>query len=82
MEKSAALTFFKMEVKHHENSGWHHSALHGPATKSELQALKENLEQIYSKVENAEDYMSMCADADIYENYLSASNRLYELLYG
>lgn len=54
----------------------------GPATKSELQTLKENLEQIYSKVENAEDYMSMCADADIYENYLSASNRLYELLYG
>ena len=53
-----------------------------PATKSELQALKENLEQIYSKVENAEDYMSMCADADIYENYRSASNRLYELLYG
>lgn len=53
-----------------------------PATKSELQALKENLEQICSKVENAEDYMSMCADADIYENYLSASNRLYELLYG
>lgn len=53
-----------------------------PATKSELQALKENLEQIYSKVENAEDYMSMCADADIYENYLSASNQLYELLYG
>lgn len=53
-----------------------------PATKSELQALKENLEQIYSKVENAEDYMSTCADADIYENYLSASNRLYELLYG
>lgn len=52
------------------------------ATKSELQTLKENLEQIYSKVENAEDYMSMCADADIYENYLSASNRLYELLYG
>ena len=53
-----------------------------PATKSELQALKENLEQIYSKVENAEDYMSMCADADIYVNYLSASNQLYELLYG
>lgn len=53
-----------------------------PTTKSELQALKENLEQIYSKVENAEDCMSMCADADIYENYLSASNRLYELLYG
>jgi hypothetical protein len=53
-----------------------------PATKNELQALKENLEQIYSKVENAEDYMSMCADADIYENYLGASNRLYELLYG
>lgn len=53
-----------------------------PATKNELQALKENLEQIYSKVENAEDYMSMCADADIYENYLRASNRLYELLYG
>jgi hypothetical protein len=53
-----------------------------PATKNELQALKENLEQIYSKVENAEDYMSMCTDADIYENYLSASNRLYELLYG
>ena len=53
-----------------------------PATKNELQALKENLEQIYSKVENAEDYMSRCADADIYENYLSASNRLYELLYG
>lgn len=53
-----------------------------PATKSELQALKENLEQIYSKVESAEDYMSMCADADIYENYLNASNRLYELLYG
>jgi hypothetical protein len=53
-----------------------------PATKNELQALKENLEQIYSKVENAEDYMSECADADIYENYLSASNRLYELLYG
>lgn len=53
-----------------------------PATKNELQALKENLEQIYSKVENAEDYMSMCADADIYENYLSSSNRLYELLYG
>lgn len=61
-----------------------------PATKSELQALKENLgidllkvffEQIYSKVENAEDYISMCADADIYENYLSASNQLYELLY-
>lgn len=52
------------------------------ATKSELQALKENLEQVYSKVENAEDYMSMCADADIYENYLSASNQLYELLYG
>ena len=50
--------------------------------KSELQALKENLEQIYSKVENAEDYMSMCADADIYENYLSASNWLYEILYG
>lgn len=53
-----------------------------PATESELQALKENLEQIYSKVENAEDCMSMFADADIYENYLSASNRLYELLYG
>lgn len=53
-----------------------------PAMKSELQALKENLEQIYSKVENAEDYMSMCADTDVYENYLSASNRLYELLYG
>lgn len=53
-----------------------------PATKGELQALKENLEQIYSKVENAEDCMSMCADTDIYENYLSASNRLYELLYG
>ena len=53
-----------------------------PTTKSELQALKENLEQVYSKVENAEDYMSMCADADIYENYLSASNQLYELLYG
>lgn len=52
-----------------------------PVTKSELQALKENLEQIYSKVENAEDYMSMCADADIYENYLSASDQLYELLY-
>ena len=52
------------------------------ATKNELQALKENLEQIYSKVENAEDYMSMCADADIYENYLSASNWLYEILYG
>ena len=53
-----------------------------PTTKNELQALKENLEQIYSKVENAEAYMSMSADADIYENYLSASNRLYELLYG
>ena len=52
------------------------------ATKNELQALKENLEQIYSKAENAEDYMSMCADADIYENYLSASNWLYEILYG
>ena len=37
-----------------------------PATKSELQALKENLEQIYSKVENADDYMIMCAFADIY----------------
>ncbi len=53
-----------------------------PATKSELQELKENLKQIYSKVENAEDCMSMFSDADIYENYLSASNRLYELLYG
>lgn len=53
-----------------------------PATESELQALKENLEQIYSKVENSEDCMSMRADADIYEKYLSASNQLYELLYG
>lgn len=53
-----------------------------PATKNELQALKENLKQIYSNVESAYDCMSMCADADIYENYLSASNRLYELLYG
>lgn len=52
------------------------------ATKGELQALKERLEEIYSNVESADDYMSMCADADVYENYLSASNRLYELLYG
>ena len=52
------------------------------ATKSELQALKERLGQIYSKVENAEDCMSMCADADMYENSLCASNRLYVLLYG
>lgn len=51
-------------------------------TKGELQALKERLEEIYSNVESADDCMSMCADADIYENYLSASNRLYELLYG
>lgn len=52
------------------------------ATKGELQALKERLEEIYSNVESADDCMSMCADADIYENYLFASNRLYELLYG
>ena len=50
--------------------------------KEKLQALKERLEEIYSNVESADDCMSMCADADIYENYLSASNRLYELLYG
>lgn len=53
-----------------------------PATKGELQALKERLEEIYYNVESADDCISMCADADIYENYLSASNRLYELLYG
>ena len=52
------------------------------ATKGELQALKERLEEIYYNVESADDCISMCADADIYENYLSASNRLYELLYG
>lgn len=52
------------------------------ATKGELQALKERLEKIYSNVESADDCMRMCADADIYENYLFASNRLYELLYG
>lgn len=52
------------------------------ATKGELQALRERLEEIYSNVESADDYMSMCTDADVYENYLSASNRLYELLYG
>ena len=51
-------------------------------TKGELQALKERLEEIYYNVESADDCISMCADADIYENYLSASNRLYELLYG
>lgn len=51
-------------------------------TKGELQALKERLEEIYSNVESVDDCMSMCADADVYENYLSASNRLYELLYG
>lgn len=52
------------------------------ATKGELQALKERLKKIYSNVESADDCMSMCADADIYENYLFACNRLYELLYG
>ena len=40
-----------------------------PATKSELQALKENLEQIYSKVENAEDYMSICFPGSVHEGY-------------
>lgn len=53
-----------------------------PATKAELHAIKEHLKEIYSKVESAEDYMSMCADVPIYENYFTASNRLYELLYG
>lgn len=51
-------------------------------TKRELQQLKESLEDIYADIESAEDYMSMCADATVYTDYLDSSNKLYELLYG
>lgn len=50
--------------------------------KQDLIKIREQLHTIYDKLEAAEAFMSMCADADVYENYYSVVNSLYEILYG
>ena len=50
--------------------------------KANLMDSRDRLHAIYDKVESAEDFMSMCGNADVYEDYYSVMNGLYEILYG
>ena len=50
--------------------------------KESLMEIRDQLRTIYDKVEAAEDFMSMCANADVYEGYYYVLNQLYEILYG
>ena len=51
-------------------------------TKQDLTEIRDRLHSVYDKVEAAEDFMSMCGNADAYEGYYSVVNGLYEILYG
>lgn len=51
------------------------------AERENLMKIRDKLCAIYEKAEAAEDFMSMCGNADVYEDYYSVLNGLYEILY-